>query len=283
MTILIDKKTKVIVQGATGKQGSFHTKLMKEYGTNITAGVTPKKGGQEVHGIPVFNTVREALDYNPADYSILFVPARFAKSAAFEALDNSLNVVIISEGIPIHDSIEIMNKAKENALTVIGPNTPGILSVNECKVGIMPAHIFKKGKVGIISRSGTLTYEIVNELSRNNLGQSTVLGIGGDPVIGIDFIGALKLFEKDHRTEKIVVIGEIGGDLEERTAKFLKNYSKYVVAYIAGRTAPSDKRMGHAGAIISAGMGTARSKIDKFLSVGIKVAQLPSEVVRLLK
>jgi succinyl-CoA synthetase alpha subunit len=283
MTILIDKRTKIIVQGATGKQGSFHTKLMKDYGTNITAGVTPKKGGQEVHGIPVFNTVREAQDYNLADYSILFVPARFAKSAAFEALDNGLNLVIISEGIPIHDSIEIMNKAKENALTVIGPNTPGILSVNECKVGIMPSHIFIKGKVGIISRSGTLTYEIVNELSRNNLGQSTVLGIGGDPIIGIDFIGALKLFEKDQRTEKIVVIGEIGGDLEERTAKFLKDYSKSVVVYIAGRTAPPDKRMGHAGAIISAGMGTARSKINKFRSVGIKVAQLPSEVISLLK
>jgi len=191
--------------------------------------------------------------------------------------------VIISEGIPIHDSIEIMNKAKENGLTVIGPNTPGIVSVNECKVGIMPSHIFKKGNIGIISRSGTLTYEIVNELSRNDLGQSTVLGIGGDPVIGIDFIGALKLFEKDHGTEKIVVIGEIGGDLEERTAKFLKDYSKYVVVYIVGRTAPSDKRMGHAGAIISAGMGTARSKIDAFLSVGIEVPQLPSEVIRLLK
>ena len=283
MTILIDKKTKIIVQGATGHQGSFHTKLMKEYGTNIIAGVTPKKGGQEVHGIPVFNTVKEAQDDNPADYSILFVPARFAKSAAFEALDNGLNLVIISEGIPIHDSIGIMNKAKENALTVIGPNTPGIISINECKVGIMPSHIFKKGKVGIISRSGTLTYEIVNELSKNNLGQSTVLGIGGDPVIGIDFMGALKLFEEDHRTDKIVVIGEIGGDLEERTAKFLKDYSKYVVVYIAGRTAPPDKRMGHAGAIISAGIGTAKSKIDKFMSVGIKVAQLPSEVVRLLK
>jgi succinyl-CoA synthetase alpha subunit len=256
---------------------------MKEYGTNIIAGVTPKKGGQEVHGIPVFNTVKEAQDFNPADYSILFVPARFAKSAAFEALDNGLNLVIISEGIPIHDSIGIMNKAKENALTVIGPNTPGIISVNECKIGIMPSHIFKKGKVGIISRSGTLTYEIVNELSKNKLGQSTVLGIGGDPVIGIDFIGALKLFEEDHRTEKIVIIGEIGGDLEERTAKFLKNYSKYVVVYIAGRTAPPDKRMGHAGAIISAGIGTAKSKINKFMSVGIKVAQLPSEVVRLLK
>jgi succinyl-CoA synthetase alpha subunit len=283
MTILIDKQTKVLVQGATGKQGSFHTKLMKEYGTNITAGVTPKKGGQEVHGIPVFNTVKEAQDNNPADYSILFVPARFAKNAAFEALENGLNLVIISEGIPIHDSIDIMNKAHENGLTIIGPNTPGILSVNECKVGIMPSHIFTKGQIGIISRSGTLTYEIVNELSRNNLGQSTVLGIGGDPIIGIDFIGALKLFEKDDGTEKIVVIGEIGGDLEERTAKFLKEYSKSVVVYIAGRTAPPDKRMGHAGAIISAGMGTAKSKIEKFMSVGIKVAQLPSEVVKLLQ
>jgi succinyl-CoA synthetase alpha subunit len=283
MTILIDKQTKVLVQGATGKQGSFHTSLMKEYGTNITAGVTPKKGGQEVHGIPVFNTVKEAQDNNPADYSILFVPARFAKNAAFEALENSLNLVIISEGIPIHDSIDIMNRAHENGLTIIGPNTPGILSVNECKIGIMPSHIFTKGQIGIISRSGTLTYEIVNELSRNNLGQSTVLGIGGDPIIGIDFIGALKLFEKDDKTEKIVVIGEIGGDLEERTAKFLKDYSKSVVVYIAGRTAPPDKRMGHAGAIISAGMGTAKSKIEKFMSIGIKVAQLPSEVVKLLQ
>lgn len=283
MSIIIDENIRAVVQGITGHQGSFHTKLMKEYGTNIVAGVTPGKAGEEISGIPVFNTVKEALDYAPADFSIIFVPARFAKDAAFEAMDNGLNLVIITEGIPIHDSIEIMKKAEKNDLTVIGPNTPGIISVDECKLGIMPVHIFKKGKVGMISRSGTLTYEIVNELSRNNLGQSTVLGIGGDPVIGMDFIGALKLFEKDDETKKIVIIGEIGGDLEERTARFLKDFPKHVVAYIAGRSAPPEKRMGHAGAIISAGMGTANSKIEAFRSVGIEVAKLPSEVVSLLK
>lgn len=283
MSIMINKNTKAIVQGVTGHQGSFHTKLMKEYRTSIVAGVTPGKAGEEVSGVPVFNTVKEALDSNPADFSIIFVPARFSKDAAFEAMDNGLNLVIITEGIPIHDSIEIMKKAEKRGLTVIGPNTPGIISVDECKLGIMPVHIFKKGKVGMISRSGTLTYEIVNELSRNNLGQSTVLGIGGDPVIGIDFIGALKLFEEDDETEKIVLIGEIGGDLEERTARFLKDFPKQVVAYIAGRSAPPEKRMGHAGAIISAGMGTAISKIDAFRGVGTEVAKLPSEVVSLLK
>jgi len=270
MSVIINKNTKVIVQGITGQQGSFHTKLMKEYGTTIVAGVTPGKGGQFFEGIPVFNSVREALEKHKADFTINFVPAKFAKTAALDALDSKLNSVIITEGIPILDSIEIMKNAKEKKLAVIGPNCP--------------SHIFKKGNIGLVSRSGTLTYEIIDQLTKNNLGQSTAIGIGGDPIIGVDFIKALELFEKDKETKKIVLIGEIGGDAEERAAEFIKkNVSKKVVAYIAGRTAPPGKRMGHAGAIISGNAGTADSKIKALENAGVKVAKLPSEVVSLLK
>ncbi len=282
--ILLEKNTRAIVQGITGNQGSFHTKRMLEYGTDIVAGVTPGKGGKKVEGIPVYNSVKEALEEHKEEWSVIFVPAKFAKSAAVEALDNNLNIVIITEGIPVHDAIDIMKKANEKKLSVIGPNCPGIMSPGASKLGIMPGHIFKPGKVGVISRSGTLTYEIVDSLTQSGLGQSTVIGVGGDAVIGIDFVEALKLFEKDKETEQVVIIGEIGGDMEERTASFIKQgYKKKVVAYIAGRTAPEGKRMGHAGAVISGSSGTAASKIKALEDAGVRVAKLPSEVVEFLK
>lgn len=284
MAIIIDENTKFIVQGITGGQGSFHTKLMKEYGTKIVAGVTPGKKGQIVEGIPVFDSIKEALEYESADYSIIFVPAKFAKDAAFEALDNNLDVIIITEHIPVHDSLEIMALAERKGRIVVGPNCPGVISPGKSKAGIMPDHIFKEGHIGVISRSGTLTYEIVHELSKNGFGQSTVIGIGGDPIIGLDFIEGLKLFEEDEQTEAIVLIGEIGGNMEEKTAEYLKfNLSKPVVAYIAGRTAPEGKRMGHAGAIIQGKTGTADSKIKAFGEANVKVAELPSEIISLLK
>jgi len=284
MSILIDEKTRFIVQNITGNQGSFHTKLMKEYGTKIVAGVTPGKKGQSVEGVPVFDTVKEALAYAKADFSLVFVPARFAKDAALESLNNGLNLVIITEHIPVHDTLEIMSVAKKKGLVVVGPNCPGLISPGKSKAGIMPDHIFKKGKIGMVSRSGTLTYEIVNELSENGFGQSTVVGMGGDPIIGVDFIGCLKLFEKDKETSAVVLIGEIGGNMEEKTAEFLKKgYPKPVVAYIAGRTAPEGKRMGHAGAIIQGKAGTAQSKVEAFEAAGVKVAKLPSQIIRLLK
>ena len=284
MSILIDGNVKAIVQGVTGNQGSFHTKLMLEYGTKIVAGVTPGKGGQEIHGIPVFNSIADALGEHDAEWSIIYVPAKFVKSAAFEALDNMLNIVIISEGVPVHDSIAIMKKSKEKGLVVVGPNCPGIISPGKSKLGIMPEHIFVQGNVGLVSRSGTLTYEIINELTRNGLGQSTAVGIGGDPVVGLDFISALKLFEEDPETKAIVLIGEIGGDMEENTAKYIKeNISKPVVAYIAGKTAPKGKKMGHAGAVISGDSGTAETKVKALAKVGIKVAELPSQIPKMLK
>jgi succinyl-CoA synthetase alpha subunit len=284
MAIIIDKNTKFIVQNITGNQGSFHTKLMKEYGTKIVAGVTPGKKGQLVEGIPVFDSIKEALEYETADCSIIFVPAKFAKDAAFEALENNLDIIIITEHIPVHDSLEIMALAEKRGRIVIGPNCPGVISPGKSKAGIMPYHIFKEGHIGVISRSGTLTYEIVNELTKNGFGQSTVIGIGGDPIIGLDFIEGLKLFEEDEQTEAIVLIGEIGGNMEEKTAEYLKyNLSKPVVAYIAGRTAPEGKRMGHAGAIIQGKTGTADSKIKAFEEANVKVAELPSEIISLLK
>ncbi len=284
MSILIDENTKVIIQGATGNQGAFHLKQMKEYGTKIVAGVTPGKEGQEVEGVPIYNSVSDALKQHKATWSCLFVPAKFAKAAALETLENNLNIVIITEHIPIHDSIELMQKAGEKKLTVIGPNCPGIISPEKSKIGIMPNHIFVKGNIGIVSRSGTLTYEIINELSVNKIGQSTAIGIGGDPIIGTQFVEALKLFEKDNETEKIVLIGEIGGNLEEKAAEFIeKNISKEVIAYIAGKTAPTGKKMGHAGAIISGESGTAETKINALKKAGVKIAALPSEIVQLLK
>lgn len=283
MAIIINDKTRVIVQGITGREGSFHTKLMKEYGTKIVAGVTPGKGGLKEYGIPVYNSVKEALQNHEADFSVSFVPARFAKDAAIQALENNLNLVIITEGVPVHDEMEIINFADKKGLTVIGPNCPGIISPGLCKIGIMPSHVFMPGKTGVVSRSGTLTYEIVSQLSKAGIGQSTVIGIGGDAVIGTNFVKALRLFEEDDNTENIVLIGEIGGTLEEDAANFIKdNITKKVVAYITGRTAPKGKRMGHAGAIVYGKQGTAESKIKALEDAGAKVAKLPSEIVELL-
>ena len=285
MGIIVGKETKAIVQGITGTQGSFHTKLMLDYGTKIVAGVTPGKGGQQVHGVPVYDTVKEALENHEANASIIFVPARFAADAALEAIENNLKtIVIITEHIPIKDSIYIMARAKEKGTIIIGPNTPGIITPNECKLGIMPAHIFKPGTIGIASRSGTLTYEIAAGLTKAGLGQSTCLGLGGDPVVGLNFIDVLEMFKEDEKTEAVVLIGEIGGNLEELAAKYIKetNYPKPVVAFIAGKTAPPGKRMGHAGAIIMGRAGTAQSKIEAFRKAGVNVAEKPSEVAKIL-
>ena len=285
MGIIVGEETKVIVQGITGNQGSFHTKPMLDYGTKIVAGVTPGKGGQQVHGVPVYDTVKEALENHEANASIIFVPARFAADAALEAIENNLKtVVIITEHIPIKDSIYIMARAREKGTIIIGPNTPGIITPNECKLGIMPAHIFKPGIVGIASRSGTLTYEIAAGLTKAGLGQSTCLGLGGDPVVGLNFIDVLEMFKKDEKTEAVVLIGEIGGNLEELAANYIKktDYPKPVVSFIAGKTAPPGKRMGHAGAIIMGRAGTAQSKIEAFRNAGVEVAEKPSEVARIV-
>jgi len=285
MGIFVDKQTRAIVQGITGTQGSFHTKLMLNYGTQIVAGVTPGKGGTQVHGVPVYDTVKEAAENHDANASIIFVPAPFAAEAAFEAMEANLKtIVIITEHIPIKDAIQIMAKAKQLGTVVIGPNTPGIIAPGECKLGIMPAHVFKPGAVGIASRSGTLTYEIAAGITTANLGQSTCIGLGGDPIIGLSFIEALKQFEKDEQTKAVALIGEIGGNLEEQAAEFIatEGYEKPVVAYVAGKTAPTGKRMGHAGAIIMGRTGTAKSKIEAFENAGVHVAEKPSEVAKLL-
>lgn len=282
--ILLDKDTKCLVQGITGKQGSFHTKQMLEYNTNITAGVTPGKGGQTFEGVPIFNSIEEAKEEVEVNSSIIFVPARFAKDAAFESIKNLDLVIIISEHIPVHDSMEIMSYADKMGTTVIGPNTPGIISPGVGKLGIMPTHIFEKGDVGVISRSGTLTYEVASQLTRSGIGQSTCIGIGGDPVIGTNYIDILKKFENDDETKAIVLIGEIGGNAEEKAAEFIENnISKPVVSYIAGMTAPPGKRMGHAGAIIQGTSGTAKSKIEALTKAGVKVAKMPSEISKLVK
>jgi len=283
--IIINKNTCAIVQGITGTQGSFHTKLMLEYGTRIVAGVTPGKGKTQIHSVPVFDTVEEALEKHSADASIIFVPAPFAADAALEALENGIKtVVIITEHIPIKDAVSVMGYAKQVNATIIGPNTPGIITPGESKLGIMPAHIFKAGPIGIVSRSGTLTYEITASLTRKNLGQSTCIGLGGDPITGLNFIDVLKMFELDPQTEAVALIGEIGGNLEELAAEFIakEKYSKPVVAFIAGRSAPPGKRMGHAGAIIMGKAGTAESKIAAFKNAGVEIAEKPSEVAELL-
>lgn len=282
--IYLDKDTKCLVQGITGKQGSFHTEQMLEYNTNIVAGVTPGKGGQDFMGVPIFNSIAEAKENCEINASIIFVPAKFAKDAAFESIRNLDLVVIISEHIPVHDSLQIMNYAEEMGTTVIGPNTPGIISPGVGKLGIMPTHIFDKGNVGVISRSGTLTYEVASQLTRAGIGQSSCVGIGGDPVIGTNYIDVLTKFEEDDDTEAIVLIGEIGGNAEEKAAEFIKNnISKPVVSYIAGITAPPGKRMGHAGAIIQGNSGTAQNKIDALSDAGVKVAKMPSQIADLIK
>ena len=285
MGLFVGKDTRAIVQGITGTQGSFHTKLMLDYGTQIVAGVTPGKGVTRVHGVPVYNAVEEAVKKHGANASIFFVPARFAVAAVLEALEGGLKtIVIITEHIPVKDAIEVMARAKQHGAAVIGPNTPGIITPGACKLGVMPAHVFKPGIVGVVSRSGTLTYEIAAEISAKGLGQSTCIGLGGDPVVGLSFVEVLRMFEADKRTEAVALIGEIGGNLEELAADFVSKagYSKPVVAFVAGRTAPPGKRMGHAGAIITGGAGTAQSKIDAFRKAGIEVAEKPSDVARLL-
>jgi succinyl-CoA synthetase alpha subunit len=288
MSILIDSKTRVIVQGITGEQGSFHAKRMCADGTQIVAGVTPGKGGHHLKcgakRIPVYDTIAEAVKRHPADFSISFVPAPHALFAATDALACALDTVIITEHIPVRDAMTIVHEARRLGRTVIGPNCPGIITPGGCKIGIMQASIFKPGRVGILSRSGTLTYEIVNELSKADIGQSTVIGIGGDPVVGMNFIEGLELFEKDSGTDAIVIIGEIGGDSEERAAEYIKKHiSKKVVAYIAGKTAPRGKTMGHAGAIVSGTSGAYESKLNALKKAGVPVAHLPWEVPSLLQ
>lgn len=285
MGILVDKNTEVIVQGITGRDGSFHTQQMLEYGTNIIGGVTPGKGGTKIHGVPVFNSVEEAVKKTSANTSVIYVPALYATDAIYEAAEAGISLVVcITEGIPTNDMLKAYNFLKKNHTRLIGPNCPGVITPGVTKVGIMPGQIHKKGNVGVVSRSGTLTYEVVWNLTLNNLGQSSCIGIGGDPIIGTNFIDTLELFEKDSQTEAVVLIGEIGGSDEEDAANFIKeNMTKPVVVFIAGRTAPEGKRMGHAGAIISAGSGTAAEKIKAFQEIGVPVADSPAQVPDLVK
>ncbi len=284
MAVLLDAKTKLLVQGITGHQGQFHSRAMLDYGTKVVAGTSPGKGGTTIEGVPVFDSCFEAVDATGANASILFVPAPYAKDAAIEAIEAGVELlVIITERIPFHDCLDIMPYARTKGCRVIGPNCPGVISPGKAKAGIMPSHIFRPGDVGVISRSGTLTYEIVNAITQAGFGQSTCLGIGGDPVIGTSMPEALEFLAKDRETKRIVVVGEIGGTTEEETAKRAKRIRKPVYAYVAGRTAPPGKRMGHAGAIISRGMGTAESKIKAFEAADVPVAAFPVEIAKLLR
>lgn len=285
MTVLVDKNTRVIVQGITGHQGSFHAGEMMKFGTNIVAGTSPGKGGSKFQDkVPVVDNVSEAMGFEP-EATMISVAAPFVKDAAFEAIDNGLKLVyILTEHVPFHDSMEIVHEARMRGITVIGPNGPGITVPGQCKIGIMPNQIFKEGNVAVASRSGTLTYEIVEAITRSGRGESAVIGLGGDPVVGLTYIDVLKLFEADKTTEQIVLVGEIGGNNEELAAKYIKEHiKKPVVAYITGRSAPPGKRMGHAGAIIEKGVGTAESKIKAFTEAGVKVAEYPGDVPALLK
>ncbi|MDK2790386.1 MAG: succinyl-CoA synthetase alpha subunit [Methanothermococcus sp.] len=282
--ILLDENTRAIVQGITGKQGKFHTKQMLECGTNIVAGVTPGKKGEEVYGIPVYDTVAEAVEKHDANASVIFVPAPFAKDAALEAIDAGVELVtIITEHIPIHDSMDIVNYGKKHGTKIIGPNTPGLASPKVGKLGIIPMNILKEGNVGMVSRSGTLTYEIASQLTSNGYGQSTCVGIGGDPVTGLRYLEILEMFENDKDTDVVVMIGEIGGSDEERAAEYVSKMKKPVVAYIAGQSAPEGKKMGHAGAIIERGVGTADSKMKALKSAGAEVVRRISEIPAVLK
>jgi len=284
MSILIDEKTNVIVQGITGRDGSFHARTMVADGTKIVGGVTPGKGGQKVDDIPVYNGVKEAMDATRVDVSVIFVPAKFASAAIKEAADAGVPLIIcITEGVPVMEMVENYHYVKRKGLRLVGPNCPGLISPGKCKIGIMPARIHKQGNIGVISRSGTLTYEVVYNLTTAGMGQSTCIGIGGDPVIGSNFIDMLELFEKDPDTAGVVVIGEIGGEDEEAAAEHIKNnMTKPVVAFISGRTAPKGKRMGHAGAIISGGKGTPEAKIKAFAAANVPVADTPDQIPGLL-
>ncbi|MGQ9678004.1 MAG: succinate--CoA ligase subunit alpha [bacterium] len=278
MSILIDHTTKVLIQGITGRDGSFHARMMKEYGTQVVGGVTPGKGGQEVEGIPVFDSVAEAVRTTGADASIIFVPAKFSGDALLEAIFAGVKTTVcVTEGVPVLDAIKVIAVARSRGVRIIGPNCPGVISPGKAKLGIMPASAFHPGSVGIVSRSGTLTYEIASHTKK--FGQSTVVGIGGDPVIGTNFIDCLKMFQDDRETKAIVIVGEIGGTDEERAAEFVKeNVTKPVFGFIAGQTAPPDKRMGHAGAIISGGSGTAAEKLKAFQMAGIEIIYEPEEL-----
>jgi succinyl-CoA synthetase alpha subunit len=284
MSILVDKETRVVVQGITGREGAFHTQQMIEYGTQVVAGMTPGKGGDWVHTVPVFDTVKEAVNATGANTSIVYVPAPAAPDAIMEAADAGIELIVcITEGVPVLDMLRVHSFLEHTSARLIGPNCPGVITPGEAKVGIMPGHIHRPGSVGLVSRSGTLTYEVVQALSDRGFGQSTAVGIGGDPINGTNFIDVLHLFEEDPLTDQVVLIGEIGGSEEERAAQFIATeMSKPVTAFVAGRTAPAGKRMGHAGAIIEGGEGTAQEKIEAFEAVGVKVARHPAEVAELV-
>ena len=284
MAILVDNETRLVVQGITGRQGRFHTERMLESGMNVVAGATPGKGGEEYQGVPVFDTVEQAVKQTGANASIIFVPAALAADAIFEALDSDISTVCcITEGVPVHDMMRVANYWRIKDATLIGPNCPGVLSPGKANASIMPADIFAPGNVGVVSRSGTLTYQIVNELTQRDIGQSTAVGIGGDPIIGTDFIEILKQFEADPETECAVMVGEIGGNAEQNAAEYVQSeMTKPVVAYIAGFTAPEGKTMGHAGAIVSGGESTAQAKSEALERAGIRAATNPSEVAELV-
>lgn len=284
MAIIIDENTNVIVQGATGNQGKFHTRQMLAYGTKIVGGTSPGKGGQEHEGIRIYDTVFAAMEDSRVDASCIFIPAPFAKDAAFEAIEAGVKVVVvITEHIPVHDEMEIINFARQKGTTVIGPNTFGIVTSGRCKIGIPPNQFFVPGPVGVVARSGTLTYEIVGNLTASGIGQSTVVGLGGDRVVGLSFTDVLQKFEKDPETKAVVLVGEIGGNQEEEASLFIKKMSKPVIAYIAGKSAPPGKRMGHAGAIIERGKGTFEGKVEALKEAGASVATLPFEVPALIR
>ena len=280
MSILVNKDSKIICQGITGNQGSFHTEQCIDYGTNVVAGVTPGRGGEEALGVPVYNTMREAVSETGADVSMIYVPAPFAADAILEAADSGVGLIVcITEGIPVLDMVKVKSALASYDCRLIGPNCPGIITPDECKIGIMPGFIHQKGKIGVVSRSGTLTYEAVYQTTQNGLGQSTCVGIGGDPVRGVNFIDCLELFQDDPETEGVVMVGEIGGTDEEAAAEFIQSeVSKPVVAYIAGVTAPAGKRMGHAGAIIAGGKGTAEDKFKALDAAGVATVRSPAEL-----